>query len=92
LPHQPKVTHYFKTLGLQDRILTFKDFSVESVSDHIVKGWNDRSLIKATLERNIPISRKKALVAGELVAALSAGEKIESAIERLRPSTLAQAA
>jgi polysaccharide pyruvyl transferase WcaK-like protein len=83
LPHQPKVHHYLETLGLSEYGLTFEGFSSETVSQHILKAWEERKKIKNTLENIIPKLKNEALKAAELVFALDQGEDISSAIQRL---------
>lgn len=83
LPHQPKVTHYFRTIDLEDRIITFKDFSEESFAAFLVKGWEEQAQIRATLEKKVPGNKRQALRAAELVAALDRGESVEAAIRRI---------
>jgi polysaccharide pyruvyl transferase WcaK-like protein len=83
LPHQPKVIHYFRTIDLEDRIITFKDFTEESFGEFIVKGWEQRAKIRATLERKVPQNKQRALRAAELVAALDRGEAVDTAIRGL---------
>jgi polysaccharide pyruvyl transferase WcaK-like protein len=84
LPHQPKVSHYFKTIGIEDYVLTFDQYSDSNLERIIERGWNDRAKIRAVLERSIPVSRDKALQAASLVAALAAGKDVDSAIESLQ--------
>lgn len=84
LPHQPKVAHYFKTLGLDEYVLTFERFSSVALADHILKGWAERAKITALLDQYIPPSKKRALKASELVLALDRGESLDAAVARLK--------
>lgn len=84
LPHQPKVSHYFKTIGIEDYVLTFDQYSESSLERIIERGWTDRAKIRTVLERTIPLSRDKALQAATLVAALAAGKDVGSAIQSLQ--------
>ena len=68
LAYQPKCTHYFEQLGLEDYCHGFKDFSVDSVKNHLVKSWNDRQKIKSVLDTKIPELKQKAFIAAECVA------------------------
>lgn len=68
LPHQPKVTHYFKTLGIEKYTLSFDDYSQQALEAHLLMGWDDRASIRKQLESAIPVSRAKALEAATLVA------------------------
>jgi polysaccharide pyruvyl transferase WcaK-like protein len=68
LAYQPKVTHYFEQLGLQDYCNGFKGFSPAAVTEQLVKAWTDRHKIKATLDQKIPELKQKAFIAAECVA------------------------
>lgn len=83
LPHQPKVVHYFRTINLEDRIITFKDFSENTFAEFLLKGWEQRDQIRAVLEQVVPINKLRALMAANLVAALDRGEDVGAAIRRL---------
>ena len=82
LPHQPKVAHYFKSIGIEDRILSFKDFSASSLTEVLVKGWSDREQIRTTLRRTVEVARERARVAAHIVAALSNGESVDAVLGR----------
>lgn len=84
LPHQPKVSHYFKTLGIEDYALTFDNYSEDNLERHLLRGWAERPKIRALLERNIPVSRTKALQAARLVAALSQGKDLSRVIAEIQ--------
>ena len=92
LPHQPKVAHYFKTLGLDEYVLTFDRFSAASVAEHILKGWAERPRIAALLKQFIPPSKKRALKASELVLAIARGEDLDAAVARLKNDAILSAA
>lgn len=83
LPHQPKVSHYFKTIGLDEYVLTFDNYSEESLVQILLKGWSERPRMRMLLEKNIPISRGKALQAAELVAALASGRDTDAAVREI---------
>jgi polysaccharide pyruvyl transferase WcaK-like protein len=83
LPHQPKVVHYFRTINLEDRIITFKDFSEATFAEFLLKGWEQRDQIRSVLERIVPINKRRALMAANLVAALDRGEDVGAAIRRV---------
>jgi polysaccharide pyruvyl transferase WcaK-like protein len=89
LPHQPKVSHYFKTLELQDYVLTFDNYSEDALAKHYLRGWSERSAIRRALEKNIPISRAKALQAARLVAALADGKDITQALTAIQAEKIA---
>lgn len=76
LPHQPKVSHYFSTLGLDRYVLTFDDYSEQNLMQHLLRGWEERGRIREQLKVAIPRSRERAYSAAELVAALSSSDGI----------------
>lgn len=84
LPHQPKVSHYFKTIGLDDFVLTFDNYSEDALVRHLLNGWAQRLRIRSILESNIPVSQRKAREAATLVAALAQGHSVESALATFR--------
>jgi polysaccharide pyruvyl transferase WcaK-like protein len=86
LAYQPKVHHYFSTIGLREYSLGFEDFSEESLVRHILKGWENRSIIKSHLQQSIPPLRRKANKPAELVAALNSGEDMNTAFARVQKS------
>ena len=83
LPHQPKVTHYFKTVGLEDRVLPFDRFSKASMVEHLLTGWQERGAIRAALEQHVPINKRRARKAADLIAALDRGENLDQTLIRL---------
>ncbi|MBN8550561.1 MAG: polysaccharide pyruvyl transferase family protein, partial [Deltaproteobacteria bacterium] len=84
LPHQPKVSHYFRTLGIEEYALTFDEYSEENLERHLLKGWSERAKIRALLEKHIPVSRMKALQAARIVAAMSEGKDIARLISEMQ--------
>ncbi len=84
ITYQPKVAHYFGTLGLGELSLGFEDFSEDSLFQHIVTGWANRERIKARLEEKIPALQKRARKPAALIAALHRGENVETALAGLR--------
>lgn len=83
LNYLPKVHTYMKSLGLNDYSLGFEDFSVDSIRDHLKKGWSNRHAIKQQLEARIPGMQREASKAAELVACMRRGEDISRALHRL---------
>ena len=79
LPHQPKVQHYFRSLGIADRIITFADFNAKSFAATLLKGWDERAAIRAHLSQQIPLARERAMVPARIIARLSAGETLDAA-------------
>ncbi|MDD4870169.1 MAG: polysaccharide pyruvyl transferase family protein [Kiritimatiellae bacterium] len=84
LAYQPKVHHYFSTIGLREYSLGFEDFSEDSLVRHILTGWEKRSIIKSHLQQSIPPLREKANKPAELVAALNSGEDMDTAFARVQ--------
>lgn len=84
LAYQPKVHHYFSTLGMPERCLGFEDFSEENVCRHLLAGWEKRSAIRSHLVQFIPPLQRKARQPAELVAALDRGEDLDAAIARIK--------
>jgi len=83
LPHQPKVNHYLRTLGLEDRAMSFDNFTPQGIAQHILKAWSDRAAIRRQLEAKIPLQQEKSLIAAKLIHALHRGEAIGNALQRL---------
>ncbi len=91
LAFQKKVTSYYKRLGLERFVLSFNDFSAETVSKHILGGWAEREMMRSTLRQCIPGLIQEADKAAELVAAIDRGEDPASAIRRIdQPRTSAE--
>jgi polysaccharide pyruvyl transferase WcaK-like protein len=88
LPHQPKVNHYLRTLGLEDRAMSFDNFTVDGIASHILKAWSERQAIRRQLEARIPAQKEKSLLAAKLVHALHKGESIGSALARIERANL----
>ncbi len=68
LAYQPKVTHYFEQLGLQDYCVDFTNFTSGSVCEFLNNAWDNRMVIKSILDDTIPALQQKALIAAECVA------------------------
>ncbi len=79
LPHQPKVNHYLKSLGLNHYSMGFDDFSAESLFDLMIRGWREKAEIRNVLTQNIPVLRERATRAARLVARLAGGEGVDTA-------------
>ncbi len=85
LPHQPKVNHYFRTLGLERYVMDFNNFSVEAIKEAIITGWKERTEIRNRLEERIPEQQRKARIAADLVAALDRGGNIDQVCDWQKP-------
>ncbi len=77
LQYQPKVKHYFNTLGLTDCCLPFDEFTVSALEQHILRGWKRRESLRLTLQQRIPELVEKSLIAAHLAAELSARGSLE---------------
>jgi len=75
ITYQPKVAYYFRELELPDYTLSFDDFNAESLAAHIIKGWNDREHLSASLQRRIPVLQEKAAQSATLMAAMEKGQE-----------------
>jgi polysaccharide pyruvyl transferase WcaK-like protein len=87
IAYQPKCSYYFKSLGLSERMMEFKDFSHQSLLDLILRGWADRKAIKETLSQRIPFLKQEAHKAGELVAAMRREDDLDQVIAGFRETS-----
>jgi len=92
LAYQPKCNYYYNSLGMPDRMLTFKQFSVNSLTDHMMRAWEDRHEIKAQLQTVIPHLQQQAHNAGLLVAAIHRGEDLDKVFESMTQTQMKQRA
>ena len=83
LAFQKKVTSWYKRLDLESYVMSFNDFSAETIYRHLIRGWNDRAKIKENLKQHIPFLLAEADKAAQLVAAIDRGEDPGSVIRRL---------
>jgi len=81
---QKKVESYYKLLGLGDNLMSFDGFSAKALSDHILKGWNNRAAIRAQLQQRIPELQERSRIAARIVAAIVRGEGVEGALRSNR--------
>ncbi len=86
LPHQPKVNHFLKTLGLEKQAISFTDFTVDALSDHLLNAWNTRAATKEQLKARIPGQIVRSQVAAKLIAGIHNGTQVPSLISSLRRS------
>jgi polysaccharide pyruvyl transferase WcaK-like protein len=88
LAYQPKINHYYNTLGLGPWSLGFREYSEESLYKHLTAGWAQRKEIRDQLTKRVPVLQREALKASLLVSALLKGEDLDAAVNRLRaPAT-----
>lgn len=81
IAYQPKCAYYFKTLELERWMMSFADFSEQTLASLILEGWDKKSEIKDTLNRRIPVLQSHAFKAAELVAAMRNGEQLDTAFK-----------
>lgn len=77
LPHQPKVSHYFRRLGLSDCVLEFDNFSAEALSSKLLDAWAKRESTRARLKDVIPALRSQADYAASFVEAIDQGKALD---------------
>lgn len=82
IAYQPKCASYFHSIGMDDYMMYFSDFNADSLTEHLRFGWSKRTCIRKQLEVRIPVLRREALKAGELVGAMNSGESIHRALAR----------
>ena len=80
LAYQPKVYHYYKTLGLEEFCMDFKDFSASTLYELITKAWSKRSEIKEHLVQRIPYLKLQALKPAIVISEMRKGKDVEEAI------------
>lgn len=84
LPYLPKVNHYFKTLGLQNFLLEFKNFSAPNLKEHLFNGWQMRHKIRERLLSTVPEYKERALIASKLVGTIHLGENLDAAVQNFK--------
>ena len=83
IAYQPKVAFFFNSLGLSEYCMTFDDFSVDSVTAHLRRGWEQRETIRSHLKAVLPGLKARTYKAAELVAAMRLGEEMDAAFTRI---------
>ena len=78
---QDKVRFYWEKLGLPECALSFDNFTVEGIRDHILFGWRNRDSIRSRLEQAVPIMREQAHVPGLLISRLESGMAVFDAVQ-----------
>jgi polysaccharide pyruvyl transferase WcaK-like protein len=84
LVFQQKVKSYFDLLELPKNILSFSDFSEDSVLEKLRYGWSHRAEIKEQLKKVIPILTDETAKAADIVAAIHRGEDFRALIKQKR--------
>lgn len=80
LAYQPKIAHYFHTLGMQSYFLSFDQFQAENLEQLVLSGWEKREALKASLRQRIPYQIERSNIASRLVAALDRNENLDQVI------------
>lgn len=78
LAYQPKVHHYYSTLGIREFSLGFEDFTERNIAEHILRGWARRDFLRSHLKTQIPRLQARALAAASVVAAIDRGEDLDA--------------
>jgi polysaccharide pyruvyl transferase WcaK-like protein len=84
LVFQQKVKSYYDLLGLPKNVLSFADFSEESLLKQLKYGWDNRVAIKEQLKKVIPVLSQETARSAEIIAAIDRGEDIRATITRLK--------
>ena len=70
---QKKVRSYYESIGLGDYCFSFDDFSADNLRDFIIKGWEDRRILRDILNQKIPEIQQIALKPARVIADLDKG-------------------
>lgn len=84
LVFQQKVKSYYDLLGLPENVMSFADFSKDSLVKMLRYGWENRVAVRDTLKQVIPILSDETAKSAEIVAAINRGEDILGTIQRLK--------
>lgn len=84
LVFQQKVKSYFDLLGLPKNVMSFADFSEESLLEQLRYGWNHRDAIRERLREVIPVLSRETAKSAEIIAAIDRGEDIRETVRRLK--------
>lgn len=84
LVFQKKVESYFKLLGLPENLLSFADYSKDSLLAKLKFGWENRIKIKSQLEKVIPGLSMETAKSAEIVAAIDKGEDFIKVLQSLK--------
>jgi polysaccharide pyruvyl transferase WcaK-like protein len=84
LVFQQKVKSYFDLLGLPKNVISFADFSEESLLAQLKYGWLNRGSIRERLREVIPVLSRETAKSAEIIAAIDRGEDIRTTIRRLK--------
>lgn len=84
LVFQQKVKSYYDLLGLPNNVLSFADFSEESLLKQLRYGWSNRQAIRQQLEKVVPVLSQETARSAEIIAAIDRGDDIRATIKRLK--------
>jgi polysaccharide pyruvyl transferase WcaK-like protein len=84
LVFQKKVESYYNLLGLPNNIMSFANFSKETLLDKLNYGWNNRSEIRKQLTNIIPTLSEETAKSAEIVAAIDRGEDFRAVLRELK--------
>jgi len=83
LEYQPKLAHFFASLGMPGECLSFKDFSRERLGELMLEGWRRRDELRVKLEARVPVLKRRARAPAEIIAGLHRGEDLEVVFRRV---------
>lgn len=84
LVFQQKVKSYFDLLGLSKNVMSFADFSEESLLQQLRYGWSNRGAIRDRLRDVIPVLSRETAKSAEIIAAIDRGEDIRATVRHLK--------
>lgn len=84
LVFQQKVKSYFDLLGLPSNVLSFAEFSENSILEKLRFGWASRAPVKEQLSRVIPTLSQETAKAADIVAAIHRGDDFRALIREKR--------
>jgi len=87
LAYQPKIHHYFASLGLPEHSMDFKDFSEQALVENVLKAWDDRKNLKSHLIEHIPELQGEARKAADIIGAMHRNENLDVAFKRITGKT-----
>jgi polysaccharide pyruvyl transferase WcaK-like protein len=82
LPHQPKVEHYFRRLGLEKEVLGFDNFSSQVLADKLISAWSQKDQTRQHLNQIMPSMKARAHYASQFVQAIDKGESLEPLFDK----------
>jgi polysaccharide pyruvyl transferase WcaK-like protein len=86
LVFQKKVESYYNVLGLPKNILSFSDFSKESLLSQLNYGWDTRKEVREKLTAIIPKLALETAKAAEIISAIDQGKDYLKVLTELKKS------